>query len=193
MVTNQVNISPGNIKTGRIPACSVRPVADCPNSCKDCYALKAWKQYPSVRAAWSENSRIAHEDLPKFKEQVINWIEKKRKTPRFFRIHVAGDFFSQDYLNGWKSISAQCDETRFLAFTKAYQLDYSDLPENMRIVFSMWPQLPDTAPKYFPRAYMQDGTEKRIPNYALECPGNCESCGMCWNLELGQAVVFEKH
>ena len=51
-------------------------------------------------------------------------------------------------------------------------------------------RLPKTT---LPLAYMQDGTEKRVTN-ALECPGNCETCGMCWNLKsLNKNVVFKKH
>ena len=40
----------------------------------------------------------------------------------------------------------------------------------------------------------EDGSEVRVPKDAIECPGNCESCGMCYELDrLGRDVVFHKH
>jgi hypothetical protein len=43
-------------------------------------------------------------------------------------------------------------------------------------------------------AWMQDGTETRIPKGAIECHGNCETCGLCYELpRLGVDVVFHKH
>ena len=67
-----------------------------------------------------------------------------------------------------------------------------NLPNNLTIVISVWPGLRIPNSK-LPKAFMQDGTENRINN-AIECPGNCENCGMCWNLsKLGKNVVFNKH
>ena len=37
------------------------------------------------------------------------------------------------------------------------------------------------------------GTETRIPEGSLECPGDCNHCGMCWALpEIGKDTYFHK-
>ena len=48
--------------------------------------------------------------------------------------------------------------------------------------------------KCCPEGTMQDGTETRVPEDAIRCPGNCETCGLCYELpRLGRDVVFHKH
>jgi len=50
-----VKISNGNTKLGRIPNISLPPIKACGKDvpCKsDCYALKAYRQYPATRKAW---------------------------------------------------------------------------------------------------------------------------------------------
>jgi len=89
--------------------------------------------------------------------------------------------------------------THFLAFTKAFEIvnryeDHAAVPENLVIVFSAWPGMRFLNPHHHRVAWMQDGTETRVPENSIECPGSCENCGMCYELErLGRDVVFHKH
>lgn len=190
-------ISNGNSKLGAIPNISLIPGRDCGDvPCKkECYALKAWKAYPSARKAWQGNSRNAHSNPAAYFDAVRTYLTKRQ--PRFFRWHVAGDFLSQDYLESVNTIASEFPAIRFLAFTKRHDLDFSNAPANLAIVFSMWPGWgnPQAARDLgLPIAWMDDGNESRIPTDAIECPGNCESCGMCWNLrKLGRDVTFAKH
>jgi hypothetical protein len=113
-------------------------------------------------------------------------------NPKFFRWHVAGDIKDQDYVEWMKSIAVRFPQTKFLAFTKM-ALDFSGLPKNLTVVYSAWPGSPIVNPHKLPVAFMQDGTETRVTN-ALECPGSCENCSMCWALpSIGANVVFHKH
>jgi hypothetical protein len=190
-------ISPGNSKLGRIPNLSLIPGKDCGDvPCKrDCYALKAWRQYPEVKAAWSHNSHLAHSNREAFFADVESYLAKR--MPRFFRWHVAGDILDQSYLGQMKRLARAYPATKFLAFTKRHDLAFVNLPENLAIVFSMWSGWGDVdhARKLgLPIAWMQDGAETRVPANVLECPGNCETCGMCWQLKkIGRDVVFHKH
>ena len=90
-------------------------------------------------------------------------------------------------------------ETRFLAFTKHSDivnrwLYSNELTDNLTIIFSGWSNFPINNPHGLPIAYMQDGTETRLTGDELTCPGNCETCGMCWQLpKIGKNVVFNKH
>ena len=191
----KIAISPGNTKTGRIPALSLPPVVTCiPNApcAKDCYALKAWKQYPATRAAWGRNLELWAKSPNEFTRQVSSYIAKRK--PKFFRWHVSGDCPDQYYAEIVVEIAKAYPETKFLIFTKRYSWFTGKMPANLSVVFSCWPGLALPRSRKIPRAFMQDGTETRVKGNELDCPGNCETCGMCWNLsQTGKNVVFEKH
>lgn len=189
-------ISEGNSKLGKIPNISLVPCKDCPADApcrKECYAMKAYKMYPLVRKAWGINSDQIREDREQYFNDVAAYLRKKK--PAFFRWHVAGDIPDMGYLQSMVTIALAFPETKFLAFTKGHDL-LKNLPHgaaNLTLVASMWPNW-GKKPKGYPAAWMQDGTEKRVPKDALICPGACDGCGMCWNLKnLKKDVVFNKH
>lgn len=190
-----IKISPGNDKLGTaIPNVSLIPIKDCANCdyCrKDCYALKPWRRYKQTRASWTNNSQQFRADPFEAARDVIAQLNRKKKLPRFFRIHVAGDFLNQEHVMCWARVAHMFPGIKFLAFTKRHNLDFAAMPKNVTVIFSQWPGMPDKTPKGFNRAWMQDGTETRIPEDALECPGNCESCGACWGID--RDVWFHKH
>jgi hypothetical protein len=111
---------------------------------------------------------------------IIRQLKNKRVPYRYFRINVAGDFINQNHLDGWIEIARACPETKFRAFTKRWDLDYRGKPDNLIIGWSMWPGCEDTAPAGA-RAWVQDGTEKRIPTTAVECKNDCSICKICWD------------
>jgi hypothetical protein len=96
-------------------------------------------------------------------------------------------------------IARQNPRTRFLAFTKAFKIvnvyeSRAALPSNLAVIFSTWAGMKIDNPHGHRIAWMQDGTEDRVPDDAVECPGKCESCGICFRLpKLGRDVVFQKH
>jgi hypothetical protein len=190
-----IKISYGNSKIGRIPNTSVRPVIDCARNvpCREkCYALKSWKMYPNVKVAWSANANLWKLDYVKAADSIVDQLHKMRKPPRYFRVHVAGDFMNQLHLNCWKYIALMCPQTTFMAFTKKFNLSYAGLPNNLVIRASMWPGWEDKAPKRMSRGWVQDGTEGRIPNGAIECKGSCDVCHVCWD-KPKQDVWFKIH
>ena len=193
-------VSEGNSKVGDIPNFSVIPVADCNNCdhCKgSCYALKAWRMYPDVRKAWRANSKNAHKgDLTEVREYLA------KKAPAFFRIHVAGDFFSRKYWKAWLAICRENPGTRFLAFTKEFWTTIDDIPENLSLVQSLFPGM-DTddvsldRPVAFagePEDYNNNAWAHYRAMRAIRCPGKCDACGMCWDLKnIGKDVRFPIH
>lgn len=192
-----IAISLGNTKLGDIPNISLIPGKDCGDvPCKrECYALKAWKQYRETRCAWTRNSKAAHKNPAQYFEQLSDFLE--RKHPAWFRWHVAGDILDQDYLENMKSVAQHFPSTRFLAFTKRHDLKYRNIPSNLAVVFSMWPGWGSEAKARklgIPLAWMDDKSDPRIPESAIECPGSCENCAMCWQLKrIGRDVTFKKH
>ena len=189
-----VQISKGNMKVGKLPSVSLAPIASCPKGCpcsKDCYAMKAFRQYPTARKAWSDNFAYALKHRDAFFDEIETWIGKHQ--PKLFRWHVGGDIIDAEYLVCMRATALLFPNTRFLVFTKRHDLNYKDLPDNLSVVFSMWPAWGNTR-KSIPRAWMQNGTETRVPKDAIHCHGGCETCGMCWDLKkLGRDVVFDKH
>lgn len=189
-----IRISPKNSKLGKIPNISLIPVkdcGDCDHCMADCYALKAWRQYPAVRKAWKANSDGFRQDIGAAMVPIYEYLEKK--SPKFFRIHVAGDFLSQEHVDAWIGCAEAFENTKFLAFTKM-DLDFSAIPDNLTIIYSQWPGREISSDVPGTRAWVQDGTETRIPADAIECPGHCDDCGMCWNLPaIGKDVFFYSH
>lgn len=196
----QIQISPGNMKMPGIPGTSIRPVADCVN-CSECasvcYAMKAYRAYPSARNAWKQNSTLLRYDMASYFEQLASWLD--RKQPTWFRIHVAGDFISAEHVDNWVLIAELFPNTRFLAFSKAFQFlpATASFPSNLQIVLSLFPDMgvPDHAG--YARAYAGElenyPTDRRCAK-ALHCPGNCATCGVCWSLsQRGLDVRFSLH
>ena len=70
-------------------------------------------------------------------------------------------------------IAAHNPRTRFLAFTKAFNIvnDYenrSTLPRNLAVIFSGWPGMKIDNPHRHRIAWMQDGTEDRVSKNAID-------------------------
>ena len=190
-----LTISLGNMKTGAIPAISLPPIKTCRKNapCRtSCYAMKAWRAYPTAKAAWDGNLKFFKKDPAKFEEAIDKILVKL--TPKFFRWHVAGDIPSQEYFTIVKKIAKKHNKTKFLIFTKQYEFNYTRAPKNLVVVFSAWPGL--KMPRHRKSiAFMRDkkSPDNRIKN-TIECPGNCETCGACWSLsKLNKNVVFDKH
>jgi hypothetical protein len=195
-----VSISNGNRKLGGVMNISMSPRTCCPVGVpcgKKCYALKAVRLYPHTRAAWSRNGRIAKRHPELYFMQIAARVAKSK--PRLFRWHVSGDILNTNYLGRMCRIAEENPETHFLAFSKAFDIvnryeDREAIPSNLVIVFSAWPGMKFDNPHSHRVAWMQDSTETRVPSDAIECPGNCESCGLCYELpKVGRDVVFHKH
>jgi hypothetical protein len=203
-----VHISSGNSKLGKhIPNISLPPGHTCvkgvPCAASACYAHKAWVQYPNVRKAWTENLIHFMMEPDNYFADIQRYLWKHK--PKRFRWHVAGDIPNQAYLNYMGVLARLNRLTNFLCFTKRYELSYSKLPKNLSIVISAWPgyaiiNVPWTAECYtdpggfLPIAWCQDGSETRIPQNAIACPGSCDACNLCWVLRgMGKHVWFHKH
>jgi hypothetical protein len=191
----RAHVSPGNMKMGAMPSVSLSPVVTCiPGApcARSCYAVKVCRYSQSAKLAYARNWALAESDPDAYFSDVLAFIRKR--SPAFFRFHVSGDIPSQGYLDRVKLLAEACPDVKFLVFTKRYAFDYKGCPDNLCVVFSCWPGLNLPRRHKGPRAYMQDGSETRIPDDAIQCPGSCETCGMCWSLrKTGRDVWFPKH
>jgi hypothetical protein len=192
-------ISTGNAKLKDTFIFSMTPVATCPGAtdeCKrDCYAMKAYKQYPNVRTAWDHNTELSKTE--EFGSLVMQYLltelNSKRKTAKFrhFRIHESGDFYNQNYLDKWIKIAKAFPMIEFLAYTKSGWLDYSQCPPNMVVRMSVWE---DSNPKKvnydLPLASME-GLEQREGAFHCKPTYKCAECRFCWAST--KDVFFTKH
>jgi hypothetical protein len=181
------------MKVGRISSFSLPPVISCLNSthCEEkCYAKKAYRSYPNTTKAYDRNLRIAKKSLDNLKQQLVEYLSSYKKDK--FRIHVSGDFISQKYLDMWIYIARRFPNIGFMAFTKVYWFDYSKIPSNLEVIFSVFDTMPKTTISRLKSKYNKPialAGETRPKGY-MDCPGNCETCGACWSLSKTKTDVF---
>ena len=197
----KTRISNGNSKLGTIANISLTPGKTCsPEACRTClthgcYAMKSYRMYKNVRAAWDANTELATSDLATMESDLMQYFGSVN-APRFFRIHVGGDFVTREYTEMWTRIAGANPHTNFLAFTKQWNVIRGiSFPENFSVVLSAWPGtvIPEDLRALYSVAWLDDGSEE-VPADALECPGNCSTCGVCWSLAKRHIdVKFAKH
>ena len=199
-----VKISVGNSKMGKVASVSLPPIKTCGN-CKECakrcYAKQFYLQYPKVRAAYDNNYELVKENMDLYFQQIDGYINYK--NVKLFRWHVSGDILDMNYLLKIIHLAETNPNCKFIIFTKMYELintfikKYNSLmpiPNNIKIIFSAWPNVKMENRYKFPVAYMKDQAGKAIiPKDAKECKGNCEKCLMCFNLKHEQSVYFHEH
>jgi len=109
---------------------------DGPNQKFKCYSAMT-ERYPSVRKRLWCNFDAVKGKKPSEVADVLECMPKKVKR---VRIHSAGDFFSQDYFDGWLIFMERHPEVHFWAFTKSVNLWVNRLgciPNNFELQASM--------------------------------------------------------
>ena len=204
MAERKVSISPGNVKMGKVFSVSLPPIKSCGAGLpcyKGCYAAKMARFRSVVADAWENNWKMVTTDRVEFFRQITTFLLKKK--PEMFRWHVSGDVPDFSYLTTINIVAKMADTTKFLLFTKKYDLlrlfkrEGIKRSENLSIVVSAWPgmYIPPDIRKAYPIAWMHDpkNPDKRIPEDAYVCEGDCFVCRRCWHLGAGESVVFHKH
>lgn len=196
----KISISPGNSKMGLIPSVSLPPIATCASGCacaKKCYAARMCRIRTSVREAYHRNFSIWENDPAAY------WLQVKAAAvvTRFFRFHVSGDIPNMDYLRDMARTARELPGTRFLCFTKKYDLvnDFlfcEDRPENLQLILSAWPGMPMENPHGLPVANVIFSGTAPADNWKI-CGGNCADCACqgvgCWELRPGEHIAFYEH
>ena len=143
----------------------------CPSAgaCADlCYARNGTYLFPTVRAAHLRNLESILDDLEGWRESMILELGKRRYRPsgrsradvvppdvrpdewmrrwidqggQAVRIHDAGDFFSDDYLEAWITIARATPDVLFYAYTKEIsrfrRIAEERAPVNLRWIYSL--------------------------------------------------------
>ena len=195
-----LKISPGNSKIGGIPNLSFPPIVTCNPDIKcgkDCYALKAYCRWPSVKGAWDHNYKLYLEDSKRFFNDFCLFLAIEQ--PQRFRLFVGGDFPDQGFFYTMVDIVSTYKNTSFLCFTKQY--DFVEpyvkyIPENFKVILSMWPgmEVPDMT-DYMPTAWLSCDDRAPLDKAHVKCPGKCDECDyLCWDaVSVDLPVIFDKH
>lgn len=157
------------------------PIKTCTPSawCREhCYALKGQYQANKkvIDACYNHNLEASRQD--NFVLKICLEI-KSHKNLKYIRIHAAGDFYSQEYIEKWTWIAYLNPQVKFLAFTKRRDLitplmDFNRLP-NAQIRESLDNSCKAALP--FPKASIEGSNT--LPGFI--CSGKCSGCFACWN------------
>ena len=198
-----VCISKGNIKMGPIPSVSLSAYTTCRADapCKPiCYAAKIERLRPNVKNADARNLYI----LLKNPEQYWREVEAAIMVNHYFRFHVSGDIPNAAYLHRMVDVAKRNQHCEILCFTKKYELvnDFLDtgkeLPRNLHMLFSVWPDLDCPNPHTLPEVHVifRDGSTTAADG-AKWCGGNCTECAKigcgCWTIHEGEQLLLAEH
>jgi hypothetical protein len=196
---DKITISIGNMKLGKIPSfsistsnCALIPGPAEQGCDKYCYAKKhIEKIYPSARRSYEANSRLTRD--PAFAGMLWKALKDCRPLTKtgIFRWHVAGDFYSQEYLNNCIEVMKLFPDVRFYAYTKAYHLDWSARPANFNVILSDDKRIWQNKYGLFDAVATINEPETAPPDGFAQCPGHCDTCGMCYKMK--QKVAFHRH
>ena len=227
----RLHVSRGNVKTGAIPSFNLVPgdgyevtrdghyIAPVFGTCKgvcdgcksSCYARRIYRmQRPTIVRAWAENTLLARLYPFEFQTLMRAWL--KENEPRYFRLHVSGEFDNWTYFKIWVNIARWCRGTIFYTYTKRtdflerYERDYGRLPDNFVIQVSMWHDTVEN-PTGAPAFIYDDGTEdlEHIPHCPAVAkpkkPGTlghktgvtCQQCKRCMKVGKGAMTAVYAH
>lgn len=127
---------------GRLP--DGRTYNTCPaaGACAQvCYARHGTYRWPVVIAKHQRNLTRVLDDLPRWQADMVAELGAARfRGGRFVRVHDAGDFFADDYLEAWLAVARAVPDVTFYAYTKEVdrfrRLVVGRAPANFLWVFS---------------------------------------------------------
>ncbi len=147
---------------------------------KNCYGKKGnYKRFKrSIEIALDKRYELSLSD--KFVETITKEIFRRRIS--LVRVHVTGDFYSEEYVRKWIQIAKNCPQTRFRTTTKRRDLkdiilELHSLP-NFNVRESLDPSRPEPI-MGLPIAAIET---LEIAADFFRCARDCRKCGyVCWH------------
>lgn len=205
-----VHIAKGNNKLGSaILNVSLPPVETCIKNvpCEEkCYARKLYRMYPNVRENWDENLRMYRESPGAYFGQIMARLSQGRKSPPYFRWHVAGEIVDDAYFERVVDVARNFPQTRFLIYTR-YPFERlvvnTGVPKNLSIVKSYWlgfdrpydPEYPGfmVIARDESTRFMDELSADGMIHTVIPCKGSCQECHACWHIKAGDLVTNHIH
>jgi len=192
--------SGGNTKVGRVWTFSLPSFVTCPGAsvwCRQhCYAARFERLRGNCRLAYVRNLALSLEP-ERFVTEVLGSLPEDAP---FVRVHVGGDYYSQEYAAGWESICRARPSTSFWAYTRSWclstlrpALENLRALENVQVFASTDPDMP-APPETWRAAFIDiDPRANGMPcRHQQGEVASCLECGYCFNEHSGN-VVFKVH
>jgi hypothetical protein len=103
-----------------------------------CFSASAEALYPNVRKSrWNNFEQLKGKTV----NDMVSLIDSSLPKHKIIRVHVSGDFFSQDYFAAWMKVARKNPDKLFYAYTKCLStwVKYwlvKDIPENFILTAS---------------------------------------------------------
>lgn len=202
----KITISTSNSKLGNlIPSFNLPAIITCRKDApckKRCYACKGTFLFKNVKLSALNNLQAFFKDSEKTKKYILSFLNNKLVAYKYFRWFSSGDIVNKDFLKMMVEIAKKVKNTKFLCFTKQFEIvnDFmkeNEIPKNLIIIFSHWDKnFKIENPNDLPVSYVsfKDPTlNEEIPSNAFKCKNDCSKCLRCWNLKRGESVYFNQH
>jgi hypothetical protein len=149
LLSSNSELRPDGIYNWSIPALAAKlsngtNIKTCPNAgaCATvCYARNGTYNFSNVKGRHTRNLEYILEDPQGWFAQMLEEVSKPKMKGKHVRIHDAGDFFSQDYLEMWLKLARLVPEVTFYCYTKEVSMFKRVLaegcPNNFKYLFSM--------------------------------------------------------
>jgi hypothetical protein len=149
LLTQNSELKPDGIFNWTLPAFGVRltngtTMNVCPNAgaCASfCYARNGTYNFSNVKGRHIANLEYTLDDPQGWFGQMLAEVQMPKMTGKFIRIHDAGDFYSENYLNLWLNIARQTPQVTFYCYTKEVSMFKRvvepNCPSNFRYLYSM--------------------------------------------------------
>ena len=168
----------------------------CNRECNGCYALNQQRRWPSVMRRYLDNYTFSKSHT--FGVCINAELKYQYPDKPYVRIHTAGEFYSQEYVNKWFDVVRANPEKIFYAYTKRLaDFDFSALgaEPNMILIDSLHYKAIN-----FGSFDDFSKVQKEFPDAVL-CPDTAgqdvvcgESCTVCMTKEAQEkGIYFIKH
>jgi len=150
LLTQNSELRPLGVFNWTIPALSAvlpsgQRIKTCPAAgicAKLCYARTNSYMFSNVLAAHIRNLEMVVEDSEVWEATMLEELTHRRYRDKWVRIHDAGDFFSDEYLQAWLRIARSTPDVTFYAYTREVSrfrrvVEQGDKPDNFLYVFSL--------------------------------------------------------
>ena len=149
LLTQNSELKPHGIFNWTLPAFGVRltdgrTMNVCPNAgaCASfCYARNGTYNFSNVKGRHIANLEYVVDEPEAWFNQMLAEVSQPKMAGKFIRIHDAGDFFSEDYLNLWLEIARRTPQVNFYCYTKEVSLFKKvvepNCPDNFKYLYSM--------------------------------------------------------
>ena len=202
-----ITISKRNTKIGKIASLSLPTKKTCIGMTEwcgeNCYAERAEIQYPAVLPSYVRNLEASR--LSNFARMTTMEIQALPKSYNLFRIHVAGEFYSVQYIKSWIAIVKANPQMAFYSYTRSWRVPHL-VPylkklaslANMSLLCSTdidTFNAGESVPQGMREAYAGDIQ----PDKSVLClvqskkSPSCEACKLCTKPGLKSKIYFSTH